>query len=126
MTMNCVYLADGQEIRAEVTGHYKSGMVEYDGRTIPVERLAPPFEFAGYGELVPIKLQNGQTLEAVLQPHEYEYHIATIDVGERELRLVRIHNPGDVITSGKSNLLTAVYDQSLRQWRERTDGEIQL
>jgi hypothetical protein len=124
MTANLVYLADGREIRAEVQRHYNSGTIDVDGHAIIVERLARPYEFLGYGELVPIKLKSGETWGAVLQPQEYQHHVATVDVGESELEQVRAHNPGDVITSGKSTYIMVVYDQATRQWREMTDEEM--
>ena len=123
MTTNLVYLADGREIRAEVQRHYDGGTVDVDGHTITVERLERPYEFLGYGELVRIKLKSGKTWGAVLQPQEYQHHVATVDVGESELELTRAHHPGDVITSSKSTPIMAVYDQTTKQWREMTDEE---
>ncbi|SRR5258706_2251738 len=121
--MSLVYLADGREIRVEVQRHGDGGTIEFEGRTITVERLARPYEFLGYGELVPIKLRSGRTWGAVLQPQEYEHHVATIDIGESELKLIRAHNPGDIITSGESTAITALYEQETGQWREMTDQE---
>ena len=69
------------------------------------------------------QLKSGKTWGAILQPQEYQHHVATVDVGESELELIRAHHPGDVITTGKSTRIMVVYDQTTKQWREMTDEE---
>src|SRR5260370_7009167 len=125
MQINLVVLGEGREIRGEVERHYDGGTVDVDGHTITVERLARPYEFLGYGELVRIKLKSGKTWGAVLQLQEYQQHVATVNIGESELELTRVHHPGDVITSSKSTLIMGVYDQTTKQWREMTEEEEQ-
>jgi len=70
--------------------------------SITVERLPPPYQYRGYGELVHIKLCNGTTLGAVLQPQEYEHRMANVPVGAVETAQARRQYPGDVITDSKS------------------------
>jgi beta-lactamase superfamily II metal-dependent hydrolase len=121
-----IYLANGEQASAAVNGvspQDGSGYVLVHGRNIKVGRLAAPYEFLGHGEVVTIHLQSGKTFVAVLQPQEYEHHVANIDIGEGDLALIRAHNPGDVITSGESTMITAVYEQETGQWREMTNEE---
>src|SRR5437868_785524 len=116
-----IYLANGEQAQAEVNGvslEDGSGYVFVHGREIKVGRLASPYEFLGYGEVLTIHLQTGKTFVAVLQPQEYEHHVANIDIGESDLALTRAHNPGDIITAGESTSITAVYVQETGQWRE--------
>lgn len=123
---NIVYLADGREIRAEVQRIYDGGTVTFEGRTFTVERLPPPYQYRGYGELVIIKRRNGKMpLGAVLHPREYEHHIANIPVGVIETEQARRQYPGDIITERKSPSIMAMYDQATKEWREMTDEEIQ-
>jgi len=68
-------------------------------------------------------MQTGKVFNTVLQPQEYQHHVAWIDIGESDLALIRAHNPGDIITSGESTMITAVYEQGTGQWREMTDEE---
>src|SRR5260370_18780157 len=105
MQINLVVLGEGREIRGEVERHYDGGRLCVDGPTITVERLARSYESSGYGELVRIKLKSGKTWGAVLQLQEYQQHVATVNIGESELELTRVHHPGDVITSSKSTLI---------------------
>lgn len=102
-----VYLADGREIRAEVERFYDQGRIQFEGRTITVERLPAPYQYRGYGELVIIKRrgQGNMPQGAVLHLREYENHIANVPVED-----------------GK---IMAKYDQTTKEWREMTDEEIQ-
>jgi hypothetical protein len=120
-----IYLANGEQVSAHVNGISPdgSGYVLVDGREVKVMPLAAPYKFLGYGEVVTIHLQDGKPFVAVLQPQEYEHHVANIDIGESDLALLRAHNPGDIITSGESTFITAVYEQATGQWREMTDEE---
>jgi len=117
-----VYLADGRRIRADISDVAgQTPVIEYDHHTIPVAPLAPPYDTLGYGEIVSIALASGRNWQAVLQPQEYQYHVASLDTPSSET--VRAHNAGDVITDGKDSTITAVYDQTIQAWREMTDAE---
>jgi hypothetical protein len=99
---NIVYLADGRQIRAHVERIYDQGRIQFEGRTITVERLPRPNDSLGYGELVLIRrIAQIMPLGAVLQPREYENHLATV-----------------LVEGGK---ILAKYDQATKEWRELTD-----
>jgi hypothetical protein len=121
-----IYLADGEQTGAEVNGlspEDGSGYVLVHGREVKVTPLPAPWRGQGYGEIVSVTLQSGKVFNTVLQPQEYEHHVAWIDTSEGGLALVRAHNPGDIITSGESTTIIAVYDQAIGQWREMTGEE---
>jgi hypothetical protein len=121
-----IYLANGEQTHAHVTGlsfENESGYVFVHGREVKVMPLPAPWREQGYGEIVSITLQSGEVFNTVLQPQEYEHHVAWIDIGEGGLALVRAHNPGDIITSGPDNRIIALYDQATGQWREMTEEE---
>jgi hypothetical protein len=121
-----IYLANGEQASAAVNGislSDGSGYVLVHGREVKVMPLAAPYRELGYGEIVSITLQNGRVFNTVFQPQEYEHHVAWVDIGESDLALIRAHNPGDIITSGESATIIAVYDQEPGQWREMTDQE---
>jgi hypothetical protein len=120
-----VYLADGREIRAEVERFYDQGRIQFESRTITVERLPRPYDGRGYGELVIIKRPGKTPLGAVLHPHEYVNHIANVPVADIETEQARRRYPGDVITQSQSGSIMAMYDQTTKEWREMTDEEIQ-
>ncbi len=124
MTMNLVYLADGCEITADVQRSYASGTITVDGRTITVERLAPPYEFRGYGELLHIHLVDGTVFGTTLQPQEYERHFAMIDIGAIELERQRRRYPGDILTGPQEKLIAVAYNEETKQWSEMTDEEM--
>ena len=65
-----VWLADGRKM-------------EVEQRFLPVIEDARPCKLAplsgglaGYGEIVTVTMNNGDTYEMVLTPHEYEHHMA--------------------------------------------------
>lgn len=120
-----VYLANGEQARAAVNGIAEdgSGFVLVDGREVKVMPLPDLWRYLGYGEVVSITLQNGKVFNTVLQPQDYEHHVAWVDIGESDLALIRAHHPGDIITSGESTAIIAVYEQETGQWREMTDQE---
>ncbi len=121
-----IYLANGEQAVANVNGispEDGSGYVLVHGREVKVMPLPDVFRYLGYGEVVSITLQNGRVFNTVLQPQEYEHHVAWVDIGESDLALVRAHNPGDVITGGESAAITAIYEQATGQWREMSDQE---
>lgn len=100
-----VYLADGQELQTEVTlADNEHGTIELAGSTIPVDRLAEPYSFLGYGQLVEIAVQTGEPFSTTLQPEEYHNHYAYIQVSETEF-------------------ISALYDSQAGLWRELTDAE---
>src|SRR5260370_39029041 len=100
-----IYLANGQEIRAEVKRKFDEWTVAIDGRTFTVERLAAPYAFLGYGELLLIQLQNGKTFGVVLQPDEYRHHVA---------RLYLVESIDATI---------CLLDKEPEAWRDMTDAE---
>jgi hypothetical protein len=104
--MSLIYLADGREIRAE-TPFAESGPIHFEGRTMTVERFAPPYEFLGYGELVRVKLK-GKLWGFILRPEEYRHHVA-------RLYLDNISDP-----------ILILLDADTREWREMTDEESAL
>lgn len=105
--MSLVYLADGREIRVEVPGFSDMGTIEFEGRTMTVERLAPPYEFLGYGEVVHVKLK-GKLWGFVLRPEEYRHHVA-------RLYLDNSYDP-----------IRILLDTDTREWREMTNEESAL
>ncbi len=121
-----IYLATGEQISAAVNGispEDESGYVLVHGREVKVGPLPDTWRALGYGEIVSITLQTSRVFNTVLQPQEYEHHVAWVDIGESDLALTRAHNPGDIITSGESTSITAVCVQETGQWREMTDEE---
>ena len=121
-----VYLANGEQVRANVnvvSPEDGSGYVLVHGREIKVMPLPDTWRSFGYGEVVNIQLQTGKTFITVLQPQEYEHHVANVDVGKSALDQVRAHNPGDIITSGESTMIIAIYEQTTKQWREMREQE---
>lgn len=121
--MSLVYLADGREIRAEVESSHGIGTIQFEGRTISVEKLPAPYEYRGWGEVVHIRLK-GHLWGFVLKLQEYTNHMAMVDIVKAEEEATRRRNPGDVVMSSKSVSLMVRYDQSLHQWREMTEEEV--
>ena len=121
-----IYLANGEQVGAAVNGVSPQDGSDYvfmQGREVKVMPLPDTWRAWSYGEVVSITLQTGKVFNTVLQPQEYQHHVAWIDIGESDLALIRAHNPGDIITSGESTMITAVYEQGTGQWREMTDEE---
>lgn len=123
MTANLVYLANGREITADVERSYESGTILVEGRTITVERLAPPYEYRGYGELLHIRLADGTVFGTTLQPQEYERHFAMIDIGAIELERRRRQYPEDILTGPHEKVVSVAYSQETKQWHEVSGPE---
>src|SRR6266567_5383764 len=102
-----IYLADGEEAHANVNGISPddgSGYALVHGREVKVMPLPDTWQALGYGEIVSIALQSGETIEAVLTPDDYIKHVAYL-----------YRNPDSIETT------ICVYDQE--SYREMTDQE---
>jgi hypothetical protein len=120
-----IHLADGQEVKAPVNGFSPEDGSDYvliDGREIKVMPLPDLYRYLGYGEIVSITLQSGETVNTVLTPEEYRRHVAWVDVGAIRRASVRLSEPGAIITESEERI-TAIFDQSSGTWREMTDEE---
>ena len=102
-----IYLANGEQVSAHVNGISPdgSGYVLVDGREVKVMPLPDTWQALGYGEIVSIALQSGETIEAVLTPDDYIKHVAYLYRNE------------------SIEATICVYDQSRGAWREMTDEE---
>jgi hypothetical protein len=121
-----IYLANGEQASANVNSislEDGSGYVFVHGREVKVMPLPASWRSLGYGEVVSITLQTGKVFNTVLQPQEYQHHVAWIDTSESELARIKAHHPGDIITNGESTTIIAVYEQETGLWREMTDEE---
>jgi hypothetical protein len=98
------------------------GYVLVHRRNVKVAPLPDTWSALGYGEIVPIALQSGETINAVLTPDEYQHHVAWVDVGAIRRAAVRLSEPGAIITESEERI-TAIFVQSSGAWREMTDEE---
>ena len=74
-----IYLANGEQARAEVLGIEPSdgsGYMFVHDREVKVGPLPGTWRALGYGEIVSITLQTGEVIETVLLPEEYGNHVA--------------------------------------------------
>jgi hypothetical protein len=120
-----IYLANGEQVSTNVNGispENGSGYVLVHGREVKVGPLPDIWRALGYGEIVPIALQSGETINTVLTPDEYQHHVAWVDVGAIGRAAVRLSEPGVIITESEERI-TAIFDQSSGAWREMTDQE---
>ena len=108
-TTSMIYLADGQQGYANVNGispDNGSGYVMVNMREIKVAPLPDHWSALGYGEIVPVALQSGQTSNAVFTPDAYINHVAYL-----------YRDPDSIEAT------ICVYDQGSGHWREMTDAE---
>src|SRR6266700_4542466 len=87
-----IYLANGEQASTHVNGispEEGSGYALVHGREVKVGPLPDTWSALGYGEIVSIVLQGGRVFTTVLQPQEYEHHVAWVDIGEGDLALIR-------------------------------------
>lgn len=120
-----IYLANGEEAHANVNGislEDGSGYVMVHGREIKVAPLPDTWQALGYGEIVTITLQSGETIHVVLTPDEYQHHVAWVDVGAIKRASVRLSEPGAIVTESDEQI-TAIFDQGRGAWREMTGQE---
>lgn len=119
-----IYLANGEQVHAHINGIALdgSGSVLVDGREIKVGPLPDTWRSLGYGEIVSIRLQSGETINTVLTPDQYQHHVAWVDVGAIRRDAIRLREPGAIIAESEE-AITAVYDQSSSTWREMTEQE---
>jgi hypothetical protein len=120
-----IYLKNGEQAQAAVNGispEDESGYVLVQGREVKVGPLPDTWRALGYGEIVPVILQNGETINTVLTPDEYQHHVAWVDVGAIRSAAVRLSEPGAIIAESEDRI-TAIFDQSGGAWREMTDEE---
>ncbi len=103
-----VYLADGEQARANVNGidpSDGSGYVMVHRREVKVRPLPDTWSALGYGEIVSITLQTGEVIEAVLSPEEYLNHIAYL------------------YPNVQVDATICLLDEGLGAWREMTEQE---
>jgi hypothetical protein len=113
MATERIYLADGREVRADVSlGLGGRGMVIVDDQEIKVARLAAPYQYRDYGEVVNVTLQDGRVVATTLRAYEYENHMAQIDVAAIDRAAVIHQDPGAVVICSP-HVITAIYDQSM-------------
>ena len=109
-----IYLANGEEVRANINGFSPedgSSYVMVQGREVKVGPLPDTWRSLGYGEIVPIVLQSGETISTVLTPDEYQHHVAWVDVGAIRRAAVSLREPGAIIAESEEQI-TAIFDQS--------------
>ena len=102
-----IYLASGEEVHANVNGislEDGSAYAFVQGREIKVGPLPDTWQALGYGEIVPIALQRGETITAVLAPDDYQKHVAYL-----------YRDPDSIEAT------ICVFDAG--HWREMTDQE---
>src|SRR6266700_6640745 len=104
-----IYLANGEQASTHVNGispEDGSGYALVHGREVKVGPLPDTWQALGYGEIVSIALQSGETIEAVLTPDDYIKHVAYL-----------YRDPDSIETT------ICVYDQESSGWCEMTDQE---
>ena len=107
--ISTIYLANGEQASAVVNGispGNDSGYVLVHGREAKVAPLPDTWRALGYGEIIPIALQNGETINAVLTPEQYVKHVAYLYWGHDSMEAT-----------------ICLFDQSSGAWREMTDEE---
>ncbi len=103
-----IYLANGEQVRANVNGidpSDGSGYVMVHRREVKVKPLPDTWSALGYGEIVSITLQTGVVIEAVLSPEEYLNHIAYL------------------YPTAQVDATICLLDSGSNAWREMTDQE---
>lgn len=103
-----IYLANGEQVSANVNGispEDGSGYVLVHDREVKVGPLPDTWRALGYGEIVSVTLQTGESIETVLLPEEYGNHVAYL------YRKTSIEATICVLDEGSS------------AWREMTDQE---
>lgn len=109
LEISTIYLANGKQVRAPINGISLEDLSAYDlihVREVKVGPLPDMWSALGYGEIVPITLQSGETISAVLSPDDYLKHVAYL------------YRDNDSIEA-----TICVFDQSSGSWREMTDQE---
>jgi hypothetical protein len=103
-----IYLANGEQVRANVNGISPvdgSGYVMVHRREVKVGPLPDTWSALGYGEIIPITLQGGLVIEAVLPPEDYINHVTYL---YRDTQI---------------DATICLLDEDLGAWREMTDQE---
>jgi len=113
-----IYLANGGHLITAINGispEDDSGYVTVQGRELKVMPLPDLFRYLGYGEIVSITLQNGEVIEAVLAPEEYQHHVAYLYLNEGIEATICLFDEG----SGTWREMTdQEYEQERRAWSE--------
>ncbi len=119
-----VYLGNGHSLHTTVTlGLAGTGWVVVNGQEVVVARLASPYQYRDYGELVRITLLDGREVASTLRPYEYENHMAQVDVEVLDRAAVIHQNPSAIVIS-QPHVVSVIYDQAAGgQWRELSPSE---
>jgi hypothetical protein len=119
-----IYLANGEEAHANVNGislEDGSGYIFVHGREIKVGPLPSTWRSLGYGEIVPIALQSGETINTVLTPEEYAIHVAYLYNDDSAEATICVFDAGTW-----REMTEQEYEQERRAWSEDMKDQAQI
>ena len=111
-----IYLANGELAHANVKGRYledESAYAFVQGREVKVGPLPDAWQALGYGEIVPIALANGETINAVLAPDGYINHVAYLYNDDSVESTICVYDAG-----AWREMTDQEYEQERRAWSE--------